>query len=922
MKKIGFRCVSCLIILVLLWAFIPAQKVDAAFLITSAFVWPMGMPMVDDVVVQNGATLYIMGGNLVPVICSDAAPHPGGVDPTRVEIIIENGGLIIDGATLFDPTGLAGCWYGIEFRPGTFGVIQNSSISDAVIGITANTANVAIINNDISNMQGVGVGFPGAPGMLGAGILLAGTPGAYTIVENDIHTIHGGAGAAGMPGLPGPLPSASGTAGGNGGDGGMAAGIYLDGVMPPAQIMNNLIYDVHGGLPGPGGNGGDGAGGANQLGMIPPQGGGNGGKGGKGGDGGDAAGIYSLASDFLAIDNTIRDIYGGMGGAGGNGGHGGKGGDASPINSEPGMPGLPGANGGNGGDGGGGGFGGEATGIYDGPNSIGLMDHNTIYNILAGYGGNGGIGGNGGAGGLGGQAGLQNEFMPGIPGGNGGMGGSGGNGGLGGGGGWVEGIYSDQAMPNMIDRNTIHDIRAGDGGQGGMGGIGAVGGAGGAGSDEGTQMLQGGPGGFGGPGGAAGSGGGGGGGGSALGVGLYSSPTLVTPVTNSDIYDIFGGLGGAGGPGGIGGNGGQGGNGGNGLPTGLGGNGGNGGLAGNGGPGGKSGFASGIDVVNTGPTLTNNTIVDIISYEFGGHGGPGGAGGLGGPGGGPVTSPGLPGANAPAGSIGANGNGNHAIGIYLEAYAPALPQVFNNIVVNHINMPPSTMDIGIYQWPGSSPVVLDYNNVWNWTTLYSPPTIAGVNDISLAPLFEGSYNHRLTITSPCVDTALYTAHMRPGDDHDYTPRNQDGNRDGISGVDMGAFERWVIRVDKASDHTPSQLVAKGDTVVYTLTIRTVDMGPRNSATTVSLNETLPAGMSLISPVVCPTSAVVENPTGFTWSGSVSGAKDETCVYSARVTSFHPSFSNSAGYTDRDGTWTTNTVVNYWNYQVFLPLIIR
>jgi hypothetical protein len=28
------------------------------------------------------------------------------------------------------------------------------------------------------------------------------------------------------------------------------------------------------------------------------------------------------------------------------------------------------------------------------------------------------------------------------------------------------------------------------------------------------------------------------------------------------------------------------------------------------------------------------------------------------------------------------------------------------------------------------------------------------------------------------------------------------------------------------------------------------------------------------------------------------------------------------YTDRDGIWTTNTVVNYWNFQVFLPLILR
>ena len=243
-------------------------------------------------------------------------------------------------------------------------------------------------------------------------------------------------------------------------------------------------------------------------------------------------------------------------------------------------------------------------------------------------------------------------------------------------------------------------------------------------------------------------------------------------------------------------------------------------------------------------------------------------------------------------------------------------------MVNHINNTASTMDIGVFQYPGSSPVLLDYNDVWNWNTLYSPLTIAGMNDISLDPLFDGAYNHRLQIGSPCVDTALDTAPMRPADDNDYVPRNQDGNRDGILGVDRGAFERWVNSVDKASDHTPAQLVAKGDTVVYTLTIHTVNMGPKSSSTPVSLTETLPAGMSLVSPVVCSTGSAIEGATGFTWSGMVNGKQDETCVYDALVTAFHPSFSNSAGYTDRDGTWTTNTVVNYWNYQVFLPLVVR
>jgi hypothetical protein len=422
MKSNGYRLISFLVILALLWVCVPAQKVDAAFYITSNFAWPAGMPMLNDVVVQNGATLFILG-SMVPVSCADAAPHPGGVDPTRVEIIIESGGLIMDASMIHDPAGTAGCWYGIEFRPGTNGLIQNSIISDAVIGITTNMAFVSIIQNTIFNMQGISPAFPGAPGGMSAGILIAGSPTLSSILGNQIFSITGGTGTAGVTGIPGAIPGASGTPGGNGGDGGLAAGIYLDGVLPPVQISNNLIHTIQGGTPGVGGNGGNGAGGADQQGPIPPLGGANGGNGGRGGDGGDAAGIYAIGSDFLANDNTIRDIYGGIGGSGGNGGHGGKGGDASQMNSEPGMPGLPGANGGNGGVGYPGATGGDATGIFDGSDSIGQMDHNTIYNILAGYGGTGGTGGNGGPGGLGGVAGIQIEFTPGIPGGNGGMGG-------------------------------------------------------------------------------------------------------------------------------------------------------------------------------------------------------------------------------------------------------------------------------------------------------------------------------------------------------------------------------------------------------------------------------------------------------------------------------------------------------------------
>ncbi|MCJ7695742.1 MAG: DUF11 domain-containing protein [Anaerolineaceae bacterium] len=100
------------------------------------------------------------------------------------------------------------------------------------------------------------------------------------------------------------------------------------------------------------------------------------------------------------------------------------------------------------------------------------------------------------------------------------------------------------------------------------------------------------------------------------------------------------------------------------------------------------------------------------------------------------------------------------------------------------------------------------------------------------------------------------------------------------------------------------------------------MGPDNPATSVTINETLPSGMVLEGSISCSTGLDVQNSTGFSWSGMVDGSQDETCTYTARVTGFAPVFTNSANYTDRDGSWITNSVLVYWIYKIFLTLVLN
>ncbi len=83
----------------------------------------------------------------------------------------------------------------------------------------------------------------------------------------------------------------------------------------------------------------------------------------------------------------------------------------------------------------------------------------------------------------------------------------------------------------------------------------------------------------------------------------------------------------------------------------------------------------------------------------------------------------------------------------------------------------------------SGPVLVTYSNIWgNGTDLYR--VTAGVGSISADPLFVSGSDLRLRPGSPCVDTGFGGAAL----DADGVFRGVDGDRDGIPGTDMGAYE--------------------------------------------------------------------------------------------------------------------------------------
>jgi uncharacterized membrane protein len=864
------------------------SAVNAANIISDT-IWS-SRTITEDIVIQNGAILTITSSAVITADCADNGPYAGGYDPARVEIIVEDGELRAEGVT-FQGNGSGACWYGIEYRSGTDGYLRNSTIVDGIVGITIEDSSPEIDANEIRNMRGpygpsgVNPGESGGAGQDGIGIWITGTLAAPAIYSNTITQIRGGNGGTGSAGASGINPGDSGGDGSPGGDAGGAYGVLVqNGAAPP--IERNVITAVTGGTGGAGGAGG--TGGAGSQGN-PGSDGGPGGNGHDGGNGGETIGVGVRAASPLVDYNTIENVAGGRGGNGGTGGAGGNGGAGSTGN-----PGGTGGTGGDGGNGGAAGNGAAAAGIRVlFASSAPTVTRNVVSAIAGGEGGRGGSNGTGGRGGAGG-AGSE----PGGTGGNGGPSGDGGSSGPGGSGSDACGLQADTALPTAADKNSLFDIGGGDGGDGGDGSLGRVGGSGGdGGANSGSEY--GGAGGNGGNGGMGGVGSHGGPGGDGIGIAIYNAGETY-PVTNNDIWDTSGGAGGTGGAGGAGGTGGSGGSGGSGFSgrQGPGGDGGNGNDGGNGGDGSDAGKGIGLQVDPAQPNIANNTIADPSAPLSGGVAGGVGAGGLAGAGGEPDGSDGLPG--SPGTSPGIPGESDLAVGVWVGVGSS--PSMYNDVVVGTWTVAP-TNTIGILAQSGAAIAGLDYNDVWNWYTPYSG-TVAGSNDISADPLFvdQAADDHHLQMASPCVDAAWDSAPGLPSDDHDDIPRPQDGNRDELLQADMGAYERGTVAVTKHAN--PS--VQPGGLLTYTLVMSGGNLAP-GAAMPITLTDSAPPSTTYNSHLTYTAGSAVEGAIGFAWSGIISASRNITISFQVTVTASSATVTNTAVYTDADGTWQTNQV---------------
>lgn len=770
MHTFGTKLLRLFVVLVLLLAAMPLPAAQAAphrlDPITGYVLWDTNQSPESDVIIQAGGHLDIRDATIT-MTCG-----------TRI-MVEQEGRLTVDNATL-QGDGTAGCWGGIHILSRD----NNSSITDSIIrdatsGIFARSSGPTITGNEITNLKAED-GDPHDPAYVdgrdtyGIQIGEVDENSIPIISGNYIHGLKGGAGGSGADGAD------PGEAGDNGGDGGSAIGIMID-FASRIVVENNTIENLQGGACANGGNGAAGDAGS------------GGGAGGDAGSPGQVAGIWlNYVSVSEITGNVIHDLYQPKGCDGGDGGAGGAGAAGTEGTSEIAA--------GDGSVGSSGGVGGRSS-LYDyenesaaalmgiailGPGDLdtpSLVSGNTIYNFSADSGGIGGAGGPGGAGGAGGE-GYNN-------GGNGAEGGQGGNGGYAAGSSSSSGVLVRNTNA-LINGNIIHNISAGMGGTGGMGGQGGTGGAGGDGGVNEDDVP--GDGGNGARGGAFGYAREGGRGGNAFGIFAYEPYSAEmglfhVTIANNDVWETTGGMGGSSSSGTDGADGGAGGNGNNG---GAGGNGGHGRFGGDGGYGSYNGDAFTIYIEETGASIINNTLVDPITPVDISDGGPGGAKGAGGAAGDPGGTPGVDGMD---GSNGDAGNQGSSFGL-LRFYGRTEIDIVNNIFANTIDHP-NRVSILSYDEDSSGVRVANNNHFWYWFPEDhepSPEEAIGNPNIALGPyttgdpLFISETDHHLTKNSPCLDTGDNEHPDLPWVDLEGENRVEDGDGNGTSTVDPGAYE--------------------------------------------------------------------------------------------------------------------------------------
>ncbi len=137
--------------------------------------------------------------------------------------------------------------------------------------------------------------------------------------------------------------------------------------------------------------------------------------------------------------------------------------------------------------------------------------------------------------------------------------------------------------------------------------------------------------------------------------------------------------------------------------------------------------------------------------------------------------------NSATGSSGAGG------GAYLSAWGASgsgTIHCYNNIIWGNSALTP-----GGDLWVSAS-TTNGYNN--NYSTMAGIWTQSG-NNINADPLFAGIEDYRLRPTSPCIDAGDNTAPDLPSVDIKENTRVFDGDSDGVSITDMGAYEYWSFQ---------------------------------------------------------------------------------------------------------------------------------